>query len=132
AADQVGGGEGGQQPCERGEGGRGLLEAQLGLVAAAGGVDRVALRFEIVAKDEGEGLLVLDDQDAGRHALRRPLVALPTCGTACSSSRWCRPWGVPRRACALPPCSRRSRRCWSHGRPCARCSWRRTPGGCSS
>ncbi len=43
------------------------LQLDLGLVAAGGGVDRVALGFEVVAQQQRQRLFVLDDQDAGSH-----------------------------------------------------------------
>ncbi len=63
-----------QHPVDHREVGRGFLEAQLGLVAAPGGVDRIAFGFEIVAQEERKRLLVLDDQDSGRHEVQFPPV----------------------------------------------------------
>lgn len=42
----------------------------------------------------------------------------------------CRPLGARPRAVLQWPCSRWSRRYWSHGHRCARYSWRRTAGAC--
>ena len=44
-----------------------LAQADLGLVAARHAIDLVAFGLEIVAQEQGQRLLVLDDQDARSH-----------------------------------------------------------------
>ena len=48
--------------------GRAFLQLEIGLVAARRGIDLVAFGFEIVAQQQRQRLLVLDDQYAGRHS----------------------------------------------------------------
>ena len=49
------------------------LQPDVGVVAARDGLDLVAFRFEIVAQQQRQRLLVLDDQDACAH--QAPLLA---------------------------------------------------------
>ena len=56
-----------------------FAQPHLGLVAAHDGLDVVPFGFEIVAQQQGERLLVLDDQDARSHAA--PLQFQPGNGT---------------------------------------------------
>ena len=71
-------GEAGQHPVEQDEIGRMVAQMQFSVVAARHAVDLEALGLEIVAQQQGERLLVLDDQDACRHcvslSLNRPPV----------------------------------------------------------
>ena len=64
AAAELDAGEAGQHPVEQHEVGHLLAQADLGLVAAGDAVDLVALGLEIVAQEQRQRLLVLDDQNA--------------------------------------------------------------------
>ena len=91
------------------------------------GLDVVAFGLEVVAQQQRQRLFVLDDQDACAH--RAVLAASRSAGTPWRRP-WCRPSAAGRRSGGPRPCNARSRRCWWRGRPCARCSWRRTSDGC--
>ena len=67
-ADQLDAGQARQHPVDHREIGRALLELEIGLVAAHRGFDGIALRLEIVAEQQRERLLVLDDQNSRRHS----------------------------------------------------------------
>ena len=69
-AAELDAGQAGQHPVEHDEIGRGLAQRGVGLVAARDGLDLVALGFEIVAQQQRQRLLVLDDQDAWRPSSR--------------------------------------------------------------
>ena len=71
-----------QHPVEQHEIGHLLAQADLGLVAARDAVDLVALGFEIVAQEQRQRLLVLDDQNARCPCRRSVSVSASTVGEA--------------------------------------------------
>ena len=66
-AAQLDAGQARQHPVEHHQVGAALLQPSIGLVAARGGLNLVALGLEIVAEQHGERLFVLHDQDARVH-----------------------------------------------------------------
>ncbi len=119
-------GEPRQHPVEDHEIGGTLLEQQIRLITARDRLDLVSFRFEVVAQQQRERLLVFHNQDVGLHPLNLSAISPPP-----SMRTWsCRPWDADQRSGAPRPCSRPSRRCWWRGPPSARCSLRRTSDGC--
>ena len=67
APAQFDAGETGQHPVEHDQIGRGFAQPRVSLVAAGYGIDFVTFRFEIIAQQRGQRLLVFHDQNIGAH-----------------------------------------------------------------
>jgi hypothetical protein len=65
---RVSGREPGQHPVDDRQVGRALLELEIAFIAARRRVDLVAFGFEVVAQQQGQRFLILDDQYAGCHS----------------------------------------------------------------
>ena len=100
--DQLDAGQARQHPVDDGEVRRVLLELEVRLVAAHRRLDGITLRLEIVAQEERQRLLVLDDQNSRRHSA---LIARAT--VTCGNGHM---WNGTRVVAVLSPLGRSSGR----------------------